>query len=391
MNDQGIEQRLREALKSAGAEIAPHGVRPPGLEVRTRERRARWPLAAVAAAASVTLAFGIPFALLNKGNFDPAGAFPAPDDPAPLERVVPPPPSDYYLNLAWNADRFSPFPVSDPPTPARPGSYTVSQFQSATAAPDRRSFYLARTAADPECSTRITKLSVDERQTAGVTSSTVKSTYAVGRQFSSLAISPDGTKLAAWFDTVRWNGAQCVPTKTATHGVVVFDLVSGGKHTWTLPTLAGTFAPVGINALSWSLDNRYLAYPTEFPKVSPSAEVLIGLGKTALVPERNPIMPLGSFSYLDTTRADGALVDNSREITRDVPALSKYHAVQLLTSSLYYPAALTGFAPQGGARVLAVATNHDRGTRALLEIRLGSGSVSVLDPSYNPNILSGSW
>lgn len=389
MNDQGIEQRLREALRSAGAEIAPHGVRPPGLEVRTRERRARWPLAAAVAAAAVTLAFGLPFALLNKLSFDPAG-FEVPKDPPPLERVVPPPPSDFFLDLAWNGDRFSPYPVATA-TKAPDTFFDVSSFRSAAAAPDRRSFFLARhDAVDQNCSTRITKLSVHET-TMRVTSSTVANTVANGRRYASLAISPDGTKLAAWYDTVRWNGKLCVVTETTVHGVVVFDLRSGTKQTWTLPTMPGSSAPIGVNALSWSLDNRFLAFPSEFPKTIPPAEVLIELGKTALVQQRRTTPLLGQFRYLDTTRPNGDLRDNSREITRDPDALSKYYSVQLLTSNQYYPPALTGFAPQGGARVLAVALNRDRTTRTLLEIRLGSGTVSVLDPSYNPNILSGSW
>lgn len=389
MNDQGIEQRLREALKSAGAEIAPHGVRPPGLEVRTRERRARWQLAAAVAAAAVTLAFGVPFALLNKANFDPA-AFEAPKDPPPLERVVPPPPSDFFLDLAWSGGRFSPYPVVAATSTQPNEFYDVSSYRSAAAAPDRRSFYLVKQdSATPVCSTRINKISVHP-QTMQVSQTTVEGTVAPGRQYSSIAISPDGSKLAVWYDAVRWNGRRCVVNAATTHGVLVFDLASGAKHAWTLPTMSGVSAPVGINALSWSLDNRYLAFPSDFPKVVPLAEVLIGRGKTALMPDQHTPSPTGEFRYLDTTRPDGALVGNSREIKRS-DELASYSSVQLLTSNQYYPPALTGFAPQGGARVLAVAMNPDKTTRALLEIRLGSGSVSVLDPSYNPNILSGSW
>jgi hypothetical protein len=389
VNDQGIEQRLREALKSAGAEIAPHGVRPPGLEVRTRERRARWQLAAAVAAVAVTLAFGLPFALLNKVNFDPADHFDAPKDPAPLERVVPSTPLDFYLNVAWNGGRFSAYPI--PPTPgSQPNDfYNDSTYRSAAAAPDRRSFYLARhDADDSECSSRISKLRVDE-DSERATQSTVSDTVAAGKRYSSLAISPDGRKLAVWYDTVEWDGRQCVTNEATTHGVMVFDLSAGGKRTWTLPTMKGSFAPVGINALSWSLDNRYLAYPLAFPRAVPPAEVLLNYGKTALVLQPGPAAD--QFGYLDTTRRDGTLASNSREITRDTKALSKYASVQLLTPNQYYPQALTGFAPQGGARVLAVGLNPDGVTRALLEIRLGSGSVSVLDPSYNPNVRGISW
>ncbi|MBM7786276.1 WD40 repeat domain-containing protein [Tenggerimyces flavus] len=389
MNDQGIEQRLREALKSAGAEIAPHGIRPPGLEVRTRERRTRWTLAAAVAAASVTLAFGVPFALLNKGNFDPAGSFDRPKDPAPLELVVPSTPLDFYLNLAWNGGRFSAYSVPTTSDSQPKDFFNDSDYRSAAAAPDRRSFYLARhDASSAACSTRISVLSV-EQETSRATQSTVKDTVATGKRYSSLAISPDGRKLAAWYDTIEWDGRQCVTNAATTHGVVVFDLSTGGKRTWTLSTMKGSFAPVGINALSWSLDNRYLAYPLDFPRAVPPAEVLINYGKTALV--RQPGPAADQFRYLDTTRPDGTLPSNSREITRDTKELSKYVSVQLLTSNQYYPQALTGFAPQGGARVLAVGLESDGVTRALLEIRLGSGSVSVLDPSYNPNVRAVSW
>jgi hypothetical protein len=389
VNDQHIERRLRDALTDAGEQIAPDGTRPPGLVVQTRQRRTRWPLAAVVAAAAVTLAFGVPFALLHERDLDPATSLDPPRDPVPLHQVTPPPPPRAFVDLTLSTGELVRVQAGTSATKTSPA---ISSVRSVTAAPDQTTFYLSRHASDaPSCASDIVRLRVRTEDPA-TNLEDVGSTGASGLRYSSLAISPDGTKLAAWYDTVRWNGRECATPRDPGHGLVVFDLPTGAKHTWSAPASERS-APVGVNAFGWSLDSRYLVVPTTFPRFSGPSETIDANGKSVPFESGPPAaepMP-GQFRYLDTARPDGTIASSTAAVPRQAEQLATYRSVQVLTPGSYYPPALAAFAPQGGARVLAVGTYLAKSKRALLELRLGTGSVTVLDPDYNPNVLKPSW
>jgi hypothetical protein len=91
----------------------------------------------------------------------------------------------------------------------------------------------------------------------------------------------------------------------------------------------------------------------------------------------------------------GDLFARSRALPSDPTFEQKFDSLLALSTAQSYPPELLAYAPQGGARVLATAGYIQPGEElsrfALVDIRLGSGKIAVIDPDYEPTPGKPGW
>lgn len=258
---QQLEDRLRAAFLEKADEIP--AVAPP-LQLASQPRRARgfggWLtpgqrklVAGLAAAAAIA---GVAVATVIASSSPP----PSPQPPAGPE--VPPPP--YYVATANAANHVvavvratrTGAVIATAPVP-RP--YTA--FGGVSGAADDRTFVLfAETFASVPVPEKLFLLRIDPgaRLPANRTRLTpLAARLPAHTGIQGMAISPDGKSLAA---------VEVYASGTA-NGLVIYNLVTGGSHSWTLRGCRGDcnigtsqVAQGEVNTISWSADGRQLGF-----------------------------------------------------------------------------------------------------------------------------------
>jgi hypothetical protein len=237
------ETRLRDAL-GAAARTVPDSATGPGLEAaggRPTTAARRWPLVALAAAAVVIAAAIVPYAILR----------PEPTRPSTqTSAAVAPPPYFVGFGEGGREARVYSSATGEPvaTAPIRPTS--PAQFGFVAAAANQRTFYLA--ALTDTCDSTILRVVLRDdgtvRDVRGVPGGNLDR-----RAISSLAVSPDGRKLAFGSEQARRSGDFC--SMLHYPGTVsVLDLTTGKERTWTGSAKG---APLG---LAWAPDNRTIAF-----------------------------------------------------------------------------------------------------------------------------------
>ncbi len=273
------EDLLTEAMDAAADTVRPERVRPlaePRLGAQAKRRRWRAWLVPVAAAASVALIIGLAVAVIR----GPEQAGPGPAS-GPGATAAPFP--KYFAEDAFVKGVGEVVQVRSTSTGsvvASASAPTVAGWslglEAMGAGPGGRTFYLAYIAA-PEAKSStgkalIYRLSITSSGTAmplrpikggGVTIANVP-----GFTSGSLAVSPDGSKLAFTLDNTDQSGQD---RQGAVDKIVVIDLPTGAQHVWR-GGLYRSGQSFSIPDISWTADSRSLVFLgvwCDLPRQSP--------------------------------------------------------------------------------------------------------------------------
>jgi len=262
-----IEERLRDALQASAARVRDDRLRPlparepdPGAERKVR-RRLVWRawLIPVAAAASVVLVIGLVLAVTRH-------ATPTQQQPASQQAPLP----GYFVRIAPGGGT-PPIEVQSvstgaviatvrSPKPPRGGALNVG---AVAAAPDDRTFYVEYGLVSPNIN--VTQTWILTFSITGSGSATPLTTVKGGllshqppdlQTWGSLAVSPDGSKLAL---TVDSSDHISNTSPGYSDKIIVIDLHTGQRTQWQ----GGLYRPgkqFSIPDLSWAADGRSLVF-----------------------------------------------------------------------------------------------------------------------------------
>jgi hypothetical protein len=380
-----IDQRLRHALGDAAGQLAPDGTRPPGLDLPTRSRTPRWPVIAVAAAAAVSLIVAVPYAVHKPDNEPTIAKAPvteAPPDPAPLGPPLTPTVNPFFLGNGHAIHSID----GDLVQKLGGGYWTAS------AGADRRTFYLGWHANNASCSARIEKITIASNGKQAKRD-VVRGTEQNGVVLGNVAISPDGKRLAWTYDTAHRGKSGCLPAMSTPnpgdkHGLSVLDLTTGQRRDWSIEQ---TLEMIDQTSVGWSMDSRFVVFPWPInlaPTTAEAADVAPPQMRPTAAARPAKVIQPKEHRMLDPTIAAGDLVALSRKIPLDATPIADYSLFEILRAGDFYPAELTAYGPQGGARVLATArlrlSVKGKPRMVLLDVWLGSGKITVIDEDYNP-------
>jgi hypothetical protein len=262
-----IEERLRDALQASAARVRDDRLGPlpardpdPGAERKARRRQVwrAW-LIPVAAAASVVLVIGLILAVTRH-------ATPAQQQPANQQTPLP----GYFVRIAPGGGT-PPIEVQSvstgaviatvrPPKPPRGGALNVG---AVAAAPDDRTFYVEYGLVSPNIN--VTQTWILTFSITGSGSATPLTTVKGGllshqppdlQTWGSLAVSPDGSKLAL---TVDSSDHISNTSPGYSDKIIVIDLHTGQRTQWQ----GGLYRPgrqFSIPDLSWAADGQSLVF-----------------------------------------------------------------------------------------------------------------------------------
>jgi hypothetical protein len=208
-------------------------------------------------------------------------------------------------------------------------------YTAVTAKSDGETLYVARHRPDEVCTSEVVEVAFGADGQVS-RHRPIPHTEAVAREIRQLALSPDGRLLA--MTTGRLDDAYCQPTRTLPN-LVVIDLATGSRRTWTQDENAPSGGPLGggLNQLAWSFDGASIAFPWPIDMVW--------------------YMERMTLRRLDLAVAEGPLDEASVEVPRDDAFASSGRTwLRLVTSGQgEYPPELAAFQPQDGCRILAIA------------------------------------
>jgi hypothetical protein len=255
-----LEDKLRIAFRQTGLEIPPSA---PPLRLNRSRHQARWRWRAWTAPVAAAVLVGVVIAgslALTSGTRSRAGlpgAGQLAAVPPYFVTLITPAPDDFWATTADIRATATGATIASA-TPPRP--YTV--FSGVTAADDDRTFVLAAKTASPAVRDagkyppeRLYVLRLHPDGTIASLRALAMSDVPAGEAVQSIALSPDGTRLAA---VIEGSGIR-------SKKLSLFDLTTGTERTWTAGAcvLNGMMVSGGEviqGTLSWTADGRYLAF-----------------------------------------------------------------------------------------------------------------------------------
>jgi hypothetical protein len=374
-----MEERLADALHASAARVRDDRLRPlPALEPagdrengRVKRRSRAW-LAPAAAAASVMLIIGIAVALTGAPRQAGRGA------PGTTSGAMPGLP-EYYalLTLGFQGQGVQLHStstgsvVATAPFPKARGWSLL--LDTVAASPDARTFYIAYTAsptAKPSASV-LNQIWIYRLAIGGPRPATplikLNGTAAVNNG-GSMAVSPDGTKLALTADTTP----QLNPdTRGWADKIIVLDLRTGARSVWQ----GGLYRPgktFTIPDISWTADGRSL--------------VFLGLWCDC---------PAGATLCAGTSGQQGYRDTQVRSLSVGAGGGTLDRGALLLTQSARYPVIAAAIAGPGTAELTLVVLSGQPGregswSRVAIE-RVSAVNGGLLGVEYRSAAARGRW
>jgi hypothetical protein len=271
-----LQNKLRAALRETADEIP---AQPPPLDLSPQpraSRNARWHAwaAPLAAAALVLTAVGVSLAVAGSLKHQPAAARPqAGPDGVPayyVALITAKPQSDLENMLGASSHAYSAAELRSTQTGAVLATITPAKpyvsFTGVTSAADNRTYVLSAQGPEPSReppfpAQRFFLLRIDPAARAGarMTLTALPAGYVpAGNEIRDMALSPDGTHLAA----------ETGDSLGYAEKLEVFDLATGTERAWSTRTCAecvpdgGGMLWFGVNpdALSWTADSQHVAF-----------------------------------------------------------------------------------------------------------------------------------